>query len=114
MTIIASVLLAVVAVASGLPKITGAARMLDEARHLGVPRTGYLAIGTLEVAAGAGLFAGLAIAPLGIAAASGLIVMMAGAVITHARAGDRLPAMAPALSVGAASAVTLGLLLAAG
>lgn len=114
MTVIASVLLAVVAVASGLPKIAGVAKMLDEARHLGVPRTGYVVIGTLEVAAGAGLLAGLAITPLGIAAAAGLTAMMAGAVITHARAGDRLPAMAPALGVGVASAVTLGLLLAAG
>jgi hypothetical protein len=107
--IIASTLLALVAAASGLPKVISTARTVDEARHLGIPRIGYTAIGSLELAAAAGLLAGLAVAPLGIAAAAGLVVMMAGAVAGHARVGDPFAAMAPALIVGMISAVTLGL-----
>ena len=106
-TVIASALLALVALASGFPKIMGTARMVDEARHLGVPRVGYTVIGSLEVAAAAGVLAGLAVAPLGIAAAAGLAVMMAGAVLSPARVGDRFAALAPALIVGIASTVTL-------
>lgn len=108
-TVVASVLLALVAAASGIPKIVGAARTVEEARHLGVPRLGYTVIGSLEVAAAAGVLAGLVVPPLGIAAAAGLVAMMAGAVASHARVGDRFAALAPALAVGIASAVTLGL-----
>jgi hypothetical protein len=110
-TVIASALVALVAAASGFPKIIGAARTVEEARHLGLPRIGYTAIGSLELAAAAGVLAGLAVAPLGIAAAAGLVVMMAGAVATHARVRDPFAAMAPALVVGIASAATLGLRL---
>jgi hypothetical protein len=112
-SVIASVLLALVAAASGVPKVLSATQMIEEARHLGVPRIGYVAIGTLELAAGAGLLAGLALAPLGVAAAGGLLLMMAGAIVAHARAGDRIPAMVPAFVVAVASALTLGLRLAA-
>ncbi len=110
-TVIASALLALVAAASGFPKIIGAARTAEEARHLDFPRSGYIAIGSIELAAAAGVLAGLAVAPLGIAAAAGLVVMMAGAVLSHARVGDPFAAMAPALIVGIASAATLALRL---
>lgn len=108
-TVIASVLVALVAAASGIPKISGAAATVEEARHLGVPRIGYTAIGSLELAAAVGLLAGLAVAPLGIAAAAGLVLMMIGAVASHARVGDPFRAMAPALILGVASAITLAL-----
>ena len=110
--IIASVLLALVAAASGVPKIAGAPRMRDEATHLGVPRTGYVLIGALELAAAVGLLAGLAHPPLGIAAAGGLVLMMTGAVLAHLRASDRTAALAPALAVGIIGAFTLVLRLA--
>jgi hypothetical protein len=110
--VIASVLLALVAAASAVPKIAGARQMLDEATHLGIPRTGYVVIGTLELAAAAGLLAGLAVAPLGVAAAGGLVLMMAGAVASHLRADDRTAALVPALGVGILSAATLVLRLA--
>lgn len=112
MAVIASILLALVATASAVPKLTGTRQMLDEATHLGIPRTGYIVIGALELAAAAGLLAGLAVPPLGIAAAGGLVLMMTGAVISHLRAGDRAAALAPALGVGLLSAATLALLLA--
>ncbi len=112
-SVIASVLLAVVSAASGIPKILGTGQMRDEARHLGVPWTGYLVIGALELAAAGGLLAGIALAALSIAAAGGLVLMMAGAVAAHARAGDPLSAMAPALVVGAAAVLVLGLRVAA-
>lgn len=112
MAVIASILLALVATASAVPKLTSTRQMLDEATHLGIPRTGYVVIGALELAAAAGLLAGLAVSPLGIAAAGGLVLMMTGAVISHLRAGDRAAALAPALGVGLLSAATLALLLA--
>jgi hypothetical protein len=110
-SVIASVLVALISAASGIPKIMGAAQTVEEARHLGVPRIGYTVIGSLELAAAAGLLAGLAVAPLGIAAAAGLVLMMTGAVAGHARIGDPFAAMAPALIVGIASAITLALRL---
>lgn len=110
--IVASVLLALVAAASGVPKIASTPRMRDEATHLGIPRTGYVLIGALEIAAAIGLLAGLTQPPLGIAAAGGLVLMMAGAALTHLRAGDRTAAMAPALTVGLTAALTLTLRLA--
>jgi hypothetical protein len=110
-TVIASVLLALVSAASGIPKIIGTAQTVEEASHLGVPRTGYTVIGSLELAAAGALLAGLAVAPLGIAAAAGLVLMMTGAIASHARAGDPFTAMVPAAIVGVASAVTLTLRL---
>jgi len=110
-TVIASALVALVAAASGFPKIIGATRTIEEARHLGLPRLAYTAIGSLELAAAAGVLAGLAVAPLGITAAAGLVVMMVGAIASHARVGDPFAAMAPALIVGIASAAALGLRL---
>jgi hypothetical protein len=106
-TVIASVLVALVSAASGIPKIIGTAQTVEEASHLGVPRTGYIIIGSLELAAAGGLLAGLAVAPLGIAAAAGLVLMMTGATASHARVGDPFTAMAPAVIIGVASATTL-------
>jgi hypothetical protein len=55
--------------------------------RLGVPRRLWQATGGLELAAAAGLLAGLAVAPLGVAAAAGVALLMAGAVIAHLRRG---------------------------
>jgi hypothetical protein len=44
-----------------------------------------------EIAASAGLVAGLAVAPLGAAAAGGLVLLMAGAIRFRVRAHDSLP-----------------------
>ena len=110
--VIASVLLALIAAASAVPKLAGKRQMLDEATHLGIPRNGYVVIGALELAAAAGLLAGLALTPLGVAAAGGLVLLMAGAVIIHLRAGDHTAALIPALGVGIASAATFALRLA--
>ena len=112
--VVVSVLLALVAAASAVPKLAGTRGMLEEATHLGVPRTGYVVIGALELAAAAGLLAGLALPPLGVAAAAGLVLMMAGAVVSHGRAGDHLSAMLPAAGVGVLAAATLALRLATG
>ena len=110
-TVIVSALVALVAAASGLPQGHRRGPDIEEAIHLGLPRIGYATIGSLELAAAAGVLAGLAVAPLGIAAAAGLVVMMAGAVASHARVGDPFAAVTPALIVGIASAATLSLRL---
>ncbi|MGH3310664.1 MAG: DoxX family protein [Streptomyces sp.] len=111
-TTVTTVLVALVAAASGIPKVIGMAQTRAEAEHLGVPRTGYVVIGALEIAAGAGLLVGLAWPPLAVAAAVGLVLMMLGAVTSHVRVRDRFAAMVPALVVGALAAAALALRLA--
>ncbi len=46
-------------------------------------------LATLELAAAAGLLAGLAFWPIGIAAGIGAVLYFAGAIVAHLRVGDR-------------------------
>jgi uncharacterized membrane protein YphA (DoxX/SURF4 family) len=110
-SIILNVLLAAVFLFSGGRKVVGGTAVTGEATHLGLPPTGYRAIGVAEVAAAVALLVGLVWAPLGIAAAAGLVLLMPGAVIAHVRAGDGPAAWAPAivLTVVVAVALVLGI-----
>jgi hypothetical protein len=54
-------------------------------------------IGAAELAAAAGVLAGLWWPPLGVAAATGMVVLLIGALTTHRRALDSTKEMAPAL-----------------
>jgi uncharacterized membrane protein YphA (DoxX/SURF4 family) len=71
--------------------------MRQSAEHFGILWPRYRLIGVAELAAAAGILAGLWWHPLGIAAAAGMILLLAGALITHRRAGDSGKEMAPAL-----------------
>jgi len=87
-TIVLSVLLAAAFLGSGAAKLAGAKQSIAIRDRLGVAAGLWRAVGILEVAAAAGLAAGLAVPVLGIAAAVGLVLLLIGAIATHARAHD--------------------------
>ncbi|WP_432187232.1 DoxX family protein [Streptomyces sp. Tue6028] len=115
-----SVLLALVTLAAGAPKILlkGAESAALQSR-MGLSTDLIRFIGLAEVAAAGGLLVGLSWQPLGIAAAIGFAFTMIGAVGFHAQAGDyatpdtRKKAMAPIvlalLSAGTAVALSLAM-----
>jgi uncharacterized membrane protein YjjP (DUF1212 family) len=80
--------------------------MQKSAAHFGIPWRHYRLIGVAELAAAAGVLAGLWWHPLGVAAAAGMAVLLIGAVITHRRALDSAKEMTPAL-LALALAITI-------
>jgi hypothetical protein len=92
-----SVLLAVVCLLPAAGKLTGQPKMRKSAAHFGIPWPRYRLIGVAELAAAAGILAGLWWHPLGVAAAAGLALLLIGALISHRRAADSGQEMAPAL-----------------
>ncbi len=92
-----SLLLAAACLLPAIAKLTSQPKMLASASHFGIPWARYRLIGVAELAAAAGVIAGLAWVPLGVAAASGMAVLVFGALAVHRRAGDRLQVAAPAL-----------------
>jgi hypothetical protein len=86
--VVLSVLLAVGCLIPGVAKVVGHPKMQAAAGHFGIPFGLYRLIGTAEVAAAAGVLAGLVWAPLGVAAASGMVLLLAGALLAHSRARD--------------------------
>ena len=102
-----SLLLAAACLLPGSAKLLGHPKMQKSAAHFGIPWRHYRLIGVAEVAAGAGVLAGLWWHPLGVAAAAGMVVLLIGALITHRRVLDSAKEMAPALL---ALAITLAYL----
>lgn len=94
-----SLVLAAACLVPGVAKLLGHPKMLAAASHFGVPWARYQLIGAAEVAAAAGVLAGLAWGPLGTAAASGMVLLLLGALTAHRRAGDTPPEVVPALVV---------------
>ena len=92
-----SLLLAAACLLPGSAKLLGHPKMQKSAAHFGIPWHHYRLIGVAELAAAAGVLAGLWWHPLGVAAASGMILLLIGALITHRRALDSAKEMAPAL-----------------
>ena len=97
MFITVSVLLAAVCLLPAAGKLTGQPKMRKSAAHFGIPWSRYRLIGVAELAAAAGILAGLWWHPLGVAAAAGLALLLIGALISHRRAADSGKEMAPAL-----------------
>jgi uncharacterized membrane protein YphA (DoxX/SURF4 family) len=97
MFIAVSLLLAAACLAPASAKLLGHPKMQKSAVHFGIPWRRYRLIGVAELAAAAGLLAGLWWHPLGVAAATGMVVLLTGALITHRRALDSAKEMAPAL-----------------
>lgn len=110
LTVVLAVLLAALFLLLGSAKLAAVPAMRKAAAHVGMTATHYRLLGTLEVAAAAGLLAGLGITALGAAASGGLILLMAGAVVVHLRSGDPAARCLPAVVVGALAAVHLVLL----
>ncbi|MDX3762984.1 DoxX family protein [Streptomyces mirabilis] len=109
-TIVLAVLLAAIFLLLGAAKLAAVPAMRQAAAHVGMTTTHYRLLGALEVAAAAGLLAGLRITALGAAAAAGLILLMAGAVVIHLRSGDPAARCLPATVLGALTAAHLVLL----
>ncbi|GIH17233.1 DoxX family protein [Rugosimonospora africana] len=106
-----SIVLAAASLAGGTAKLAGARAMRADARRFGFRFATYRFIGGLELAAAAGLVAGLFVGPLGMAAAGGLVALMAGATLVHARVKDPAVKTLSPIAVGVLAAVT-GTLLA--
>ena len=92
-----SLLLAAACLLPAAGKLTGQPKMRQSAAHFSIPWPRYRLIGAAELAAAAGVLAGLWWHPLGVAAAAGMTPLLAGAIITHQRAADRGKEMTPAL-----------------
>jgi uncharacterized membrane protein YphA (DoxX/SURF4 family) len=97
MFIAVSLLLATACLVPAAAKLLGHPKMQKSAAHFGIPWRRYRLIGVAELAAAAGVLAGLWWHPLGIAAAAGMVVLLIGALVTHRRALDSAKEMAPAL-----------------
>jgi hypothetical protein len=102
-----SLLLAAACLLPAVGKLTGQPKMRQSAAHFGIPRPRYRLIGAAELAAAAGILAGLWWHPLGVAGAAGMALLLLGALVTHRRAADSGKEMAPALF---ALAITLAYL----
>ncbi|NBM18109.1 DoxX family protein [Streptomyces sp. GC420] len=109
-TIVLAVILAAVFLLLGSAKLAAVPAMRQAAAHVGMTTNHYRLLGALEVAAAAGLLAGLRITALGAAASAGLVLLMAGAVAVHLRSGDPAARCLPAAAVGALAAAHLVLL----
>jgi len=93
-----SVLLLIVCLLPGAAKLAGHPRMRESAQHFRIAWQRYRLIGVAEVAAAAGVLAGLWWHPLGLAAAAGMAALLVAALIAHRRAGDHGKEIAPALA----------------
>jgi len=92
-----SLLLTAACLVPALGKLTAQPKMLASASHFGIPWPGYRLIGVAELAAVAGVLAGLFWLPMGVAAASGMAVLLVGALTAHRRVGDSPQQAAPAI-----------------
>jgi hypothetical protein len=97
MFIAVSLLLATACLVPAAAKLLGHPKMQKSAAHFGIPWRRYRMIGAAELAAAAGILAGLLWHPLGMAAATGMVVLLIGALATHRRALDSTKEMVPAL-----------------
>jgi hypothetical protein len=94
--IILALVLAAAMAAAGGAKVSGQARMVQSAAHLGFTARAYAGIGALELAATVGLLAGFVWPVLGGLAALGCALLLGGAVIVHVRHQDAAKEVAPA------------------
>lgn len=107
---IMALMLAVVFAGIGLTKVLAVPAARREAGHLGFAVGRYRLIGLAEIAAVAGLVAGLYWVPVAIAACAGLVALLAAAVVVLRRAGDPPVRAVPAVVLGLVSTVTAVLL----
>jgi hypothetical protein len=107
--VVATALLAALLGFAGTIKVVGVAQSLKIRDHLGVNPMQWRLIGALELAAVAGVLAGLAWSPIGVAAAIGAALLLLGAIGFHARASDSAADSAPAV-IGLGLAVATAIL----
>ena len=107
MVIAISVLLLIACLIPGVGKLTSQPKMQASAAHFGIPWARYRLIGIAEVAAAAGIVAGLVARSIGVAAAAGMVVLLVGALVAHRRAGDPAKEATPAFAALGLSCVYL-------
>jgi hypothetical protein len=108
-TIVVTALLAAMLGFAGLIKLAGVQQSLTIRDHLGLNPVQWRTIGTLELAAVAGVLTGLAWPPIGVAAAVGAALLLLGAIKFHTRASDTAGETAPAV-IGLGLAVATAIL----
>jgi hypothetical protein len=106
-TVLTSVALALLFLATAAGKLTGHATSVAMRDHFAIPAVRWQQIGLLEVAGAVGVLIGFALRPLGIAAAGGLVLLSLGAIATHIGAGDKPAAALPAFAALALAAAAL-------
>jgi hypothetical protein len=107
MFIAISLLLLLACIVPASAKLAGAPAIHESAAHFGIPWSRYRLISVPELAAAAGVLAGLWVHPLGVAAAFGMAVLLIAALVAHRRARDDLKTMAPAVAVAVITAAYL-------
>ena len=107
MFVTVSLLLAAACLLPAAGKLLGHPKMRQSAAHFGIPWNRYRLIGLAELAAAAGVLAGLWWHPLGVAAAAGMVLLLLGAVLTHRQAADSMKEVA---SAAVALAITVAYL----
>jgi hypothetical protein len=107
--VVVTALLAAMLGFAGLIKIAGLQQSLTIRDHLGLNPVQWRTIGSLELAAVAGVLAGLAWPPIGVAAAVGAALLLLGAIVFHTRASDNAAETAPAV-IGLGLAVATAIL----
>lgn len=107
--IVVTALLAAMLGFASLIKLAGVQQSLTIRDHLGLNPVQWRTIGMLELAAVAGVLAGLAWPPIGVAAAVGAACLLLGAIIFHTRASDSAGETAPAV-IGLGLAVATAIL----
>ena len=104
-SLIVSVLLAVIMFVTAYLDFAGSRQVLDLMRRMG-RRPGFeRLLGIIKILGGLGLLIGLAVPFLGLLAAAGLALYFALAVFAHSRIGDDGRAMMPAVVLFALSAL---------
>ena len=107
-TVLVSLVLGLLFLATAAGKLTGHAASVASRDHLAIRPVRWRQIGLLEVAGAVGVLIGLTLRPLGIAAAAGLVLLSLGAIATHLRAGDKPAAALPAFAaLGLAAAAVV-------
>ena len=96
--VIATVVLAAIAVGSATGKLRKAEQVIAAiSGTVGVPLRFLPVLAALEIAGAVGILIGLAVEPLGIAAATGLVLYFVGAVAGHLRVRDTKGVAQPVL-----------------
>jgi len=92
-----SLLFALICLVPASAKLAAIPAMQESAARFEIPWRRYQLIGAAELAAAAGVVAGIWLHKVGLAAAIGMAALLIGALIFHRRAGDGAKEMAPAL-----------------
>jgi hypothetical protein len=111
--IVLSVLLALELAATGIMKVVATRTARANAEHLGVSPQLSRLIGVAELAAVAGLLAGIVVKPLAIVTAAAVVLLMVGAIGYHLKARDKVAAVLPPVITGLVAVGLLALAIAA-